>query len=108
MVRLFQPGPPNKLYESDTSLYIAGSDVANINTTAELQGDFYIVNGCKKWITNGVWADYCTAAVRTGGPGKGGISALIIPMKTQGVSCRKLENSGVSASGKSMIARSRN
>jgi alkylation response protein AidB-like acyl-CoA dehydrogenase len=78
----------------------AGSDVAGITTTAERKGDRYIVNGAKKWITNGIFADYCTAAVRTGGPGKGGVSALIIPLKVPGVTCRKLENSGVTASGK--------
>jgi len=53
-----------------------GSDVANIQTTARKtpDGKFYIVNGEKKWITNGVWADFFTTAVRTGGPGFGGIS----------------------------------
>ncbi|OOQ91691.1 acyl-CoA dehydrogenase [Penicillium brasilianum] len=78
----------------------AGSDVAGITTTAERNGDVYIVNGAKKWITNGIFADYCTAAVRTGGEGTQGISALIIPMKAPGVTCRKIENSGVHASGK--------
>jgi alkylation response protein AidB-like acyl-CoA dehydrogenase len=57
------------------------------------------VNGAKKWITNGMWADYCTAAVRTGGPGKGGISALVIPLTAKGVTRRRIVNSGVSASG---------
>jgi alkylation response protein AidB-like acyl-CoA dehydrogenase len=49
----------------------AGSDVANIRTTAvkDPSGDFYVVNGEKKWITNGIFADYFTVAVRTGGPG---------------------------------------
>lgn len=51
----------------------AGSDVAGITTTAERKGDKYIVNGAKKWITNAIFADYCTAAVRTGGPGKGSV-----------------------------------
>ena len=44
----------------------------------------YVVNGAKKWITNGMWSDYCTAAVRTGEAGRNGISALIIPMKAKG------------------------
>jgi alkylation response protein AidB-like acyl-CoA dehydrogenase len=81
----------------------AGSDVAGITTTAERRGDKYIVNGAKKWITNGVYADHCTAAVRTGGDGKAGVSALIIPLKTKGVLCRRMENSGVAASGKSFL-----
>ena len=81
-------------------LLTAGSDVAGLLTTAERKGDKYIVNGAKKWITNGVYADYCTAAVRTGGEGRSGVSALIIPLKARGVTCRKMENSGVAASGK--------
>ncbi|KAM0690587.1 hypothetical protein Q7P36_009355 [Cladosporium allicinum] len=81
----------------------AGSDVAGLLTTAERKGDKYIVNGAKKWITNGVYADYCTAAVRTGGEGRSGVSALIIPLKALGVTCRKMENSGVAASGSTYI-----
>lgn len=77
----------------------AGSDVAGIVTTATRKGDVYVVNGAKKWITNGIWADYCTAAVRTGGPSVNGISALVIPLNSRGVSRRKLYNSGVAASG---------
>ncbi|KAJ4311380.1 hypothetical protein N0V84_010473 [Fusarium piperis] len=81
----------------------AGSDVAGITTTAERRGDKYIVNGAKKWITNGIFADYCTAAVRTGGDGTFGISALIVPLKAPGVACKKIENSGVEASGSTYI-----
>ena len=78
-----------------------GSDVANIKTTAVRKGDVYVVNGSKKWITNGIWADYVTAAVRTGGSKHGGISLLVIPLKnTKGVSTRRMENQGVHASGK--------
>jgi alkylation response protein AidB-like acyl-CoA dehydrogenase len=82
---------------------IAGSDVANIKTTAKREGDHYIVNGAKKWITNGLWADYCTAAVRTGGPGRTGISLLVIPLAAEGVTRRRMFNSGVNASGMSMF-----
>jgi alkylation response protein AidB-like acyl-CoA dehydrogenase len=78
---------------------LAGSDVANIRTTAVRDGDHYVVNGAKKWITNGIWADYCTAAVRTGGPGRSGISLLVIPLATDGVTRRRMHNSGVNASG---------
>ncbi|KAJ4252785.1 hypothetical protein NW762_010691 [Fusarium torreyae] len=81
----------------------AGSDVAGLTTAAVLKGDKYIVNGAKKWITNAVWADYCTAAVRTGGPGQSGISVLIIPLNLPGVTRRRLYNSGVSASGSTFI-----
>lgn len=50
---------------------IIGSDVANLQCTATKtpDGKYYVVNGEKKWITNGVFADYFTVAVRTGGPG---------------------------------------
>jgi alkylation response protein AidB-like acyl-CoA dehydrogenase len=81
-----------------------GSDVARISTTARKVGDQYIVNGSKKWITNGMWADYCTAAVRTGGPGKRGISLLIIPLNAKGVMRRSIENSGVNASGSAFLS----
>lgn len=63
----------------------------------------YIVNGAKKWITNGIFADYCTTAVRTGGDGRNGISALIVPLKAKGVACTKMKNSGVNASGSTYI-----
>ena len=46
-----------------------GSDVANLRTTARREGDHYVVNGSKMFITSGVRADYFTVAVRTGGPG---------------------------------------
>ncbi len=68
-----------------------GSDVANIQTTARREGDFYVVSGQKKFISGGGYADYCTAAVRTGGEGFGGISLLLIPLKQQGVTIRRIE-----------------
>jgi len=70
----------------------AGSDVANLMTTAVRSscGKFFIVNGFKKWITNGTYADYFSTAVRTGGPGIKGISMLLIP-RVQGVKTRKLK-----------------
>lgn len=47
----------------------AGSDVANIQTSATDQGDHWLVNGSKKWITGGNMADFFTCAVRTGKKG---------------------------------------
>lgn len=59
-----------------------GSDVAGITTRAELvssEGDpYYLVNGAKTFITSGVRADFVTTAVRTGVPGHGGISLLVV------------------------------
>jgi len=74
--------------------------VANIKTAAERAPDGgYVVNGMKKWITNGIWADYCVAPVRTGGAGRAGISLLIIPLAAPGVTRKRMQNSGVHASG---------
>jgi acyl-CoA dehydrogenase len=56
----------------------AGSDVAALKTTARREGDYYIVNGTKKFITSGTKATYFTTAVRTGGEGHGGISLLLL------------------------------
>lgn len=55
-----------------------GSDVANIKTRAKKEGDEYVVNGSKTFITSGQRADYYTVAVRTGGEGYAGISLLLI------------------------------
>ncbi|KAK2753147.1 hypothetical protein FQN54_007972 [Arachnomyces sp. PD_36] len=81
----------------------AGSDVANISTTATRDGNHYVVSGSKKWITNGIWADYCTAAVRTGGPGRKGVSLLVVPLKAEGVTRKRMYNSGVNASGSTFL-----
>src|SRR4029453_19212517 len=56
----------------------AASDVANLKTTARREGDHYVVNGSKMFITSGMRADYYTVAVRTGGPGAGGVVAPLI------------------------------
>jgi acyl-CoA dehydrogenase len=61
-----------------------GSDVARITTTAVREGDHYVVNGAKTFITSGVRADFVTAAVRTGGPGHGGVSLLVVEKGTPG------------------------
>lgn len=61
-----------------------GSDVANIRTKAVRDGDEFIVNGAKTFITSGVRADFVTTAVRTGGEGYGGISLLVIDKGTPG------------------------
>lgn len=61
-----------------------GSDVANIKTRAVKDGDHYVVNGSKTFITSGLRADYYTVAVRTGGDGYSGISLLLIERDTPG------------------------
>ena len=62
-----------------------GSDVARLRTTAVRDGDHYVVNGAKTFITSGVRADYITTAVRTGPPGAGGISLLVVDKDTPGL-----------------------
>ncbi|MFG1921713.1 acyl-CoA dehydrogenase family protein [Cryptosporangium sp. NPDC048952] len=61
-----------------------GSDVAAIRTRAVRDGDHYVVTGAKLFITSGIRADAVTTAVRTGGPGAGGISLLVIERGTPG------------------------
>lgn len=84
----------------------AGSDVANIATTAvkSPDGKHYIINGEKKWITNGFWSDYATMAVRTGGPGAGGLSVIVCPLKGYpGVTMRRLKVAGQISAGTTYI-----
>lgn len=66
-----------------------GSDVANLKTRATRDGDHYLVNGSKTFITSGLRADHYTVAVRTGGEGHGGISLLLIDRDTPGFSTGK-------------------
>jgi acyl-CoA dehydrogenase len=73
----------------------AGSDVANIRTTAVRDGDHFVVNGAKMFITNGVRADFVTTAVRTGGSGHQGISLLVIDKAAPGFEvAKKLDKMG--------------
>jgi acyl-CoA dehydrogenase len=87
----------------------AGSDVATISTTAtkSADGQSYIVNGTKKWITNAIWSDYACMAVRTGPPqsGAAGLSLLMVPLKHQkGVTMRRLKPSGQISAGTTFIS----
>ncbi|RWA03974.1 hypothetical protein EKO27_g11132 [Xylaria grammica] len=99
------------LFTAETSFCLGitepsgGSDVSNLRTTAKKSADgtHYVVNGHKKWITGSPWATHMTTAVRTGGPGPGGISLLVIPLSLPGVSVQKIHNSGQSAGGASWV-----
>ncbi|EKG19592.1 Acyl-CoA oxidase/dehydrogenase type 1 [Macrophomina phaseolina MS6] len=84
----------------------AGSDVANISTTAVKtpDGKHYVINGTKKWITNGIWSDVAAMAVRTGGPGAAGLSMVVVPLKGYpGVSMRRLKVAGQVSAGTTFI-----
>ncbi|GAA5898797.1 acyl-CoA dehydrogenase family protein [Sporobolomyces salmoneus] len=84
----------------------AGSDVKNLSTSAVLSedGKHYIVNGTKKWITNGIYSDYFTTAVRTAGKAGDtkGISFLLIS-QTEGVTCKRMKMSGQHCAGTTFL-----
>ena len=82
----------------------AGSDVASIKTKAVKtpDGKHYIVNGTKKWITQGCESDYFVTAVRTGGDGMGGVSLLLIE-RSEGLETKRIKTSYSSAAGTSYI-----
>ena len=72
-----------------------GSDVANIRTTARREGDEYVINGAKLYITSGTRADFVTTAVRTGDAGAGGVALVVVPADTPGFTVsRKLDKMG--------------
>lgn len=72
-----------------------GSDVASLRTRAVRDGDAYILNGAKTFITSGCRADLVTVAVRTGDEGHGGISLIVVERGTPGFSVsRKLTKMG--------------
>lgn len=75
-----------------------GSDVAQLKTKAVKKGDYYLINGSKTFISNGVYSDFIIAAVRTGGEGASGVSLVIIDRDMPGVSANKLEKLGWHAS----------
>ncbi|MCB9082519.1 MAG: acyl-CoA dehydrogenase family protein [Lewinellaceae bacterium] len=77
----------------------AGSDAANIQTRAVRQGDYYVVNGSKTFITNGVYGDFLITVVKTDPEaGVNGVSLLVIDRQAPGVSARKLKKLGWHAS----------
>lgn len=82
----------------------AGSDVAGMMTTAKKtkDGKHFVVNGVKKWITNGMFADYFVTAVRTGVKGMFGISMLLIP-RGEGVKTTQIHTSYGSSAGTAYV-----
>ena len=77
-----------------------GSNVAGIETQAEKDGDEWVINGNKMWITNGTVADVGVCMTKTTpGEGHGGITAFLVPMDTDGVKTEKIDNKlGIRAS----------
>jgi acyl-CoA dehydrogenase len=68
-----------------------GSDVANLKTRARRDGNHYVVNGSKTFISGGLGADWISTAVRTGGEGAAGLSMLLIPTNLEGVARTALD-----------------
>ncbi len=72
-----------------------GSDVGHLTTRAVRDGDHFVVNGAKTYITSGVRADYVVTAARTGGPGAAGVSLLVVEKGTPGFQVtRRLDKMG--------------
>ncbi len=63
----------------------AGSDAASLRTQAVVDGDDYIINGSKMFISGAGETDYLVTMLRTGGPGPKGISCVVIPSGTEGI-----------------------
>lgn len=81
-----------------------GSDVSSIQTTAVREGDFYIVNGAKKWITGGMKADFFTVLCRTGAEGgHRGASMLVLEKGMPGITTRRMKTQGWWASNTTYI-----
>ena len=77
----------------------AGSDVAGMRTTAVKQGDSYVINGSKTFITNGVYSDYLVVSAKTALEAKHrGISMFLVDRDTPGLSAAKLDKLGWRAS----------
>lgn len=69
----------------------AGSDAASLKTRAELDGDHYVLNGTKRYITNAPRAGAFTLMARTGGPGASGVSSFIVPSDLPGIKLGKTD-----------------
>jgi citronellyl-CoA dehydrogenase len=76
-----------------------GSDVAAVKTTAKLQGDDYVINGTKMWITSGMQADWCCLLANTSeGPAHKNKSLIIVPMDAPGITRQKIKKIGMNSS----------
>ena len=82
-----------------------GSDVGGMRTTAVKEGDHYIINGSKTFITNGVYSDYLIVAAKTAPElGNKGISIFVLDREMAGISATKLDKLGWRASDTGEIA----
>lgn len=79
--------------------------MAGLTTTAQKSkdGKSWVINGEKKWITQGERATHALCAARTGPPGAKGLTVFILDMNAEGIERRKMYNSGVNSSGSTYI-----
>ncbi|KIF83259.1 acyl-CoA dehydrogenase family protein [Noviherbaspirillum autotrophicum] len=83
----------------------AGSDVASIRTTARKDGDDYVINGSKMWITNSLQADWiCLLANTSDGGRYSNKSLIVVPLKTRGISvAKKIKKIGMNSSDTGLL-----
>ncbi|QDZ29536.1 acyl-CoA dehydrogenase family protein [Noviherbaspirillum sp. UKPF54] len=83
----------------------AGSDVASIRTTARKDGDDYVINGSKMWITNSLQADWiCLLANTSEGGRYSNKSLIVVPLKTRGISvAKKIKKIGMNSSDTGLL-----
>ncbi len=90
-----QVAPPVLAGEKHIALGITepggGSDVAQLTTSAVRDGDYFVVNGSKTYITGGMRANWVSTAVRTGGAGAAGVSMLLVPTDAPGFTRTQLD-----------------
>ena len=81
-----------------------GSDVAALKTTARVEGDDYVINGSKMWITNATQADWCCLLANTSeGPVHSNKSLIIVPMDAKGITTQKIKKIGMNASDTAQV-----
>jgi citronellyl-CoA dehydrogenase len=77
----------------------AGSDVASLRTRAVRDGDDYVINGTKMWITNGMQADWCCLLANTSdGPAHRNKSLIVVPLDSPGIERAKISKMGMHSS----------
>ncbi|MBI3384524.1 MAG: acyl-CoA dehydrogenase family protein [Aquabacterium sp.] len=81
-----------------------GSDVAALKTSARIEGDDYVINGSKMWITNATQADWCCLLANTSeGPVHSNKSMIIVPMDAKGITTQKIKKIGMNSSDTAQI-----
>ena len=81
-----------------------GSDVAALKTTARTEGDDYVINGSKMWITNATQADWCCLLANTSeGSVHSNKSLIIVPMDAKGITTQKIKKIGMNSSDTAQI-----